>query len=168
MSLTKCPECGSTNIFFDGKTQEYECFSCGHKWPRIPERVQIQHQDRFEAHFGEPKSREERKKTHKERFGTEELPERGAGRATEAALVARPVWRECIRITTRSANKFGELAPEIASNLGVGIRGWGSEVTFFFPPTRKTLREVEEKLTQLKIPFFKTSAWGPHYIEKAT
>lgn len=66
MSL-KCSECGSTNIFFDYKTQEYECLSCGHKWRKGEERP-----------FGVPKTEEERKATHKERFGTEELPPRGS------------------------------------------------------------------------------------------
>ena len=32
MSVTSCPQCGSTNIFYDAIKEEHECLSCGHKW----------------------------------------------------------------------------------------------------------------------------------------
>ena len=34
----KCPECKSTNIFFQVEKDEYECLSCGHKWPKTAPR----------------------------------------------------------------------------------------------------------------------------------
>jgi len=30
----KCPDCGSTNIFYDYRVKEYSCLSCGRKWLR--------------------------------------------------------------------------------------------------------------------------------------
>jgi len=40
----KCPECKSTNIFFQAEKDEYECLSCGYKWPKgkPPEVVEVE------------------------------------------------------------------------------------------------------------------------------
>jgi len=32
MSITSCPKCGSTNIYYDAEKQEYRCLSCGNVW----------------------------------------------------------------------------------------------------------------------------------------
>jgi len=32
--ILKCPDCGSTNIFYDYTVKEYRCLTCGRKWSK--------------------------------------------------------------------------------------------------------------------------------------
>jgi len=61
--LASCPKCGSTNVVRH-ISGELECLSCGYKW-------------REGRRYGHPRTEEERRERHKERYGTEELPPRG-------------------------------------------------------------------------------------------
>jgi len=36
--LPKCPQCGSSNIFYRHERDEYECLSCRHKWRKGEEK----------------------------------------------------------------------------------------------------------------------------------
>ena len=81
--LVCCPECGSTNIVRH-ISGEFECLSCGYKWGEG-------------RRYGHPRTEEERRERHKERYGTEELPPRGTARLWEKK---RRVKAEEIPLTT--------------------------------------------------------------------
>ena len=78
-----------------------------------------------------------------------------------------PIFRRAIVLTTRSANKFARLRPDLAQYLGVGFRAWGKEATAWYPFSKKKEEEIIKALTELKIPFkVWHSVLGPEYLEE--
>jgi hypothetical protein len=80
-------------------------------------------------------------------------------------LRSEVVMRRAIIMTTRSANKFERLCPELAGKLGWGVRTHGSEWTAWFPSSRKDEEEIIRKLRELGIPFRVEYCLGPKYVD---
>ena len=41
MSYAKCPSCGSSNVFYNYRTETYKCHECGHTWGREAEKPTV-------------------------------------------------------------------------------------------------------------------------------
>jgi len=103
--LVCCPECGSTNIVRH-ISGEFECLSCGYKWWGEGRR------------YGHPRTEEERRERHKERYGTEELPPRGTARDKEEALRQyRSKLLDTVNLLSKLKDTYGSLQV-MADTLG--------------------------------------------------